>query len=160
MTRNRLTGADAAAALFDALPEAAKGELADKLGGIAQDVLRAQRLAVLKRTGKLSAALSIRLMIDRLKVRIGLLDMKGKNRPWYGIIVNFGRKAQTVAVTRRAPGQSRLRSKAASLVQRYSMRVSELPPHEFIAPPSATDDASIDSWLRDFWDNALRRAEA
>lgn len=115
MARNTdVQGLAEAYALFDQLPTAAHEEMAVELGVIARELSAAQHADVARDTGALDNALSYELLLDRLKVKVGLLrgardartfngrSFKAKSGgPFYGRFVERGRAAQTVLVTRR-----------------------------------------------------------
>lgn len=111
---NKVEGLAETYSLFDQLPQAAEDELAVELAIIGREILTAQHADVAKDTGALDAALSLQLLLERLKIRVGLLiggrgagkinGRRDKGRaggPFYGRFVEFGRSAQTVLVTRR-----------------------------------------------------------
>lgn len=98
--------------LFDQLPQAAEDELAVEMAILGREILAAQHADVAKDTGALGAALSLQLLLDRLKIRVGLIGRDARKvngrtykartgGPFYGRFVEFGRSEQTVVVTRR-----------------------------------------------------------
>lgn len=98
--------------LLDQMPHAAQDELAVEMAILGREILAAQQADVAKDTGKLSAALSLQLLLERLKIRVGLIGQAARTfngrsykartgGPFYGRFVEFGRAAQTVLVTRR-----------------------------------------------------------
>lgn len=98
--------------LLDHLPQAAEDELAVEMAILGREILAAQQADVAKDTGKLSSALTLQLLLDRLKIRVGLIGQAARTfnggsykaktgGPFYGRFVEFGRAAQTVVVTRR-----------------------------------------------------------
>lgn len=100
--------------LLDRLPSAAHEELAVELAVMARELSAAQHQDVAKDTGELDRALSHQLLLDRLKIKVGLLrgaraggTFNGRQRkavaggPFYGRMVEGGVAAQTVLVTRR-----------------------------------------------------------
>ncbi len=114
MARSPVQGLAEAYSLFDRLPSAAHEEMAVELAIIARELSAAQHQDVAKATGALEAALSYQLLLERLAVKVGLLQgarsagsFNGRQRkalaggPYYGRFVEFGRLAQTVLVTRR-----------------------------------------------------------
>lgn len=101
MTGERVRGLAEANSLLGALPAAARHELADEIGRIGRDVLAAQQRDVARDSGELQAGLSLQLLTDELRVRVGLLNTRpGRSKLYYGRFVENGRRAQTVLVTR------------------------------------------------------------
>ena len=190
----RLTGLDEALAFFAAVPTASQKEMVVELAIVGRELLGAQHHDVAKDTGELDAALSMHVIADGLKVRIGLLrgardartfnGRKYKARsggPFYGRIVEEGRHAQTVLVTRRVKKRringngstskrvvtylgDRKRKRPASspnagtyVGDPYKLRVKARAAHPFIAQPVLMEAAYLH--LADFWANALTRLE-
>lgn len=155
-------------ALFGELPTAARFELADLLGRLGRDILAREQALAAKATGALAAGLSSQLLTEQLRVRVGLLGLKRRSGKknlgdlFYGIIVNYGRKAQTVLVNRRRAGSSKLlrnrRKRVEDLLKTYSMRVTALAPRPFVDGPSVDVDSIATQRLADFWSKALTRA--
>lgn len=146
--------------LFDQLPGAAEQELAVEMAAIGRELLAAQRADVPKATGKLEAALTLQLLLSRLKVRVGLIGIGGRaflGRAFYGRFVEFGRRAQTVIVTRRLKRNGRKgRSKTG---KPYKLRVNPKPgARPFVEQPFLAEVA--DAHLSDFWADALARIGA
>jgi hypothetical protein len=166
-------------AFFAALPQAAREELTVTLGEIGRDVLEIQQSAVPVYTGParkdveaglLKRSLTVAEAIESLRVRIGFPALqKGRSRLFYAIIQHYGRKAQTVQVTRgdnRQRGKWRVRMQdGRALAYRptparsYSMRVRAMAGTPFVHVEERAD-AAIDRRLADFWDKVTGRAEA
>jgi len=178
--------------LMDQLPTAAHEELAVELAVMARELSAAQHQDVAKATGALDAALSYQLLLDRLQIKVGLLrgareggSFNGRQRkavaggPFYGRIVEFGRKAQTVVVTRRikkrrirgngrngttrrviyGAASTRLRrrgpNKGTPIGSPYKLRVKARSAHPFVAQPLLQQVA--DNHLSEFWAGAFAR---
>lgn len=187
-------GVAEAYSLFDRLPSAAEQELGVEMVAIGREVLAAQKADVAKETGALEGALSLQAILSRLKVRIGLLKgareaykFNGRVRraiqggPFYGRFVEFGRRAQTVLVTRRIRAanrrlagnnrkgnnrrvlftgdKTRLRrrgpNKGTPVGSAYKIRVKAMAARPFVAQPLLADAA--DAHLSEFWAKALER---
>lgn len=182
--------------LLDHLPTAAHEELAVEMGVIARELSAAQRADVAKDTGALEAALTYQLELERLKVKVGLLSgargartFNGRSfkarpgGPFYGRIVEGGRAAQTVLVTRRIKkrkikGNGRNGNKRRVILTTpkrrlrrssspnagtfvgdpYRLRVKAKAARPFVAQPLLVEVA--ESHLSDFWANALARLGA
>lgn len=183
-----MRGLAEANALFNSLPPAAAHELADVIGRISRDVSAAQQEAVAKKTGHLRGGLTVQLLTERLRARVGLLGIGGGRRSkgvlgnrYYGRFVNFGRAEQTVLVTRRlkrrikgngrngtkrrviyAGGSNRLRrrgpNRGTPIGSAYKMRVKGKAAREFVHLPQAQEVAA--QRLADFWSRALPAAGA
>jgi hypothetical protein len=140
-------------------------------------MLAAQHAAAPQATGALDAALSLQLVLDRLRVRVGLLlggrDAKRVNGrsfkaraggPWYGRIVEFGRRAQTVLVTRHLTVLAKRGNNRNGDTRRtifagkpYSLRVKAMAPRPFVRLPLLEEVAT--SVVADFWAKTLAKAE-
>lgn len=175
---------------IQALPNAARYEFADMLGRLGRDILAVQRGRVPRATGALAAGLSSQLLVDDalLRLRVGLLGTEATSKSakrraakagggdprnlgdvFYGRFVEFGRKAQTVAVERRRRVNGALRTEAGSrgrrkrvedIVKTYTMRVSALAPRPFVNVPDGAVDALVDRRTGDFWERTLSRSAA
>jgi hypothetical protein len=167
---SRVQGLAEAYSLLDAVPEAAREELAVELAIIArEDILPEQRRLVAKDTGHLESGLGIQLDLERLRVRVGLFGIGSTRRGshddgrYYGRFVNFGRKAQTVRVERRRRVKGRLRAsrgrkRAEDIAARYKLRVKAAAARPFIQVPGA--EASALKRLETFWAAVLARSGA
>lgn len=165
MVTERVQGLAEQLALFDALPDAAKDELGLLIGGFALDVLGDQRQFVPERTGALARGLSAQSQLEQLRAKIGLLGLvKGQGKLWYGRVVQFGRRAQVVLVSRRRVGASKRlrggRKRAEDIAATYSLRVSPLTARNFIYVDTGEQDAQLVNRLADFWSKSLTRAGA
>lgn len=185
-----LQGLAEAFSTLDAIPQAAREQLEDLLSDIADDELAAQRAAVPTETGKLKRGLGIDELLEKLRVRVGLLGTESNSRAagnsiidqlfanpgqrpsvprnlgdvYYGRFVELGRKAQTVLVTR----GTRASGKSASTRRRQAAGLSVRRPYKMrvraMAPRPFVHrpDAGLRSEQRiaDFWSGALDRAGA
>jgi hypothetical protein len=104
-----------------------------------------------------------------MRLQVGLIGKPINRRLFYGRIVQFGRKAQTVTVARRGvfaktiPLGGRMNKyKAVALKNRisgtYRMRVRAMAARPFVFSPRTELRAAINKRIRDFWEGALRRA--
>jgi len=163
MTRERVRGLADAFAMFEEIPRQADQELVVELAVIGRDVLAIQRQRVPVRTGRLDGALSLAVLVDGLRLRIGLLNQK--TAPFYGRIVEFGRRAQTVLVQRRRRVDGRLRvlhrrKRAEDIAASYKLHVSARAPRPFVDPPDLDLVAVATERLANFWSNVLSRSGA
>jgi hypothetical protein len=187
-----MVGLDSALAFFEAVPTAAEQEMVVELAIVGRELLGAQHHDVAKDTGALDAALSMQVLANGLKVRVGLLrgarsaktfnGRKFKARtggPFYGRIVEDGRRAQTVLVTRRVKkrringngstskravtylGAAKRKRPASSpnagtyVGDPYKLRVKARAAHPYVAQPVLMEAAELH--LADFWASALTR---
>ena len=162
----RVQGLAEAYAMFDGLPEAAREQMGVELAIIGRDFLALQQLRVPKDTGKLEAGLGVQLLLNQLRVRIGLNGLKkGQGDLFYGRILEFGRKAQTVLAKRRVSvtGKARLarqRGRANDLVQYYAKKIGAIAPRPFVLVSDPDIDAIAAQRLADFWGQVLDKAGA
>jgi hypothetical protein len=148
--------------LFGAIPEAAREQLGAELAAIGSDVLAAQKGDVAKRTGQLEQGLQLKLFLEQLRVRVGLLDLKGgRSRLFYGRIVESGRRARTVLVERRRRVGGRLRTNrgrkvAGDVASTYSLRVQPKAPRPFVHVDRP--GLRVEQRLADFWSRVTTAA--
>jgi hypothetical protein len=183
-----IRGLAEADAFLHGLPIAAAHELADLIGRVARDVSAAQQDAAPSETGHLRGGLTTQLLTERLRARVGLLGIKGGRGArtalgsrYYGRFVNFGRKAQTVLVTRRLKrrvkgngrngtkrrviyegASTRLRrrgpNRGTAIGSPYKMRVKPRAAREFVHLPAA--QAIAVQRIADYWSRVLPAAGA
>lgn len=143
--RSRLRGAGSFRRLLKQLPGAVHDELAELLDDAGSDYLAAMKADVPVRTGAVKGALRKQLLRKSLRLRVGLPPQVlrgGRIDLFYARIVEFGRKAQTVNVTRgdRAP---------------FRMRVRAMAPQPFVFKRRAALRQSLNTKIRTFWDRTL-----
>jgi hypothetical protein len=184
--QSRVDGLSGAIALLDqSIPEAARDELAVEMGILGREVLAAQRADVARDTGSTAQALTLQLLVERLKVRIGLIrgsSSRGSRNNFVGRLIEFGRKAQTVLVTRRVK-RRRIRGNGTESARRveylgakkrrrprsspnagsfigdpYKLRVRAQGARPFIAQPELQGAAELQ--LADYWAKVLTRTGA
>lgn len=165
MAASKVQGLAEANAFMGAIPVAARHEFADMAGKIGRDVLAAQKRDVAKRTGKLEAGLSLALLTEQLRVKVGLLGIKrGRSSLFYGILVETGRKAQTVLVTRRLKrkvrgnGRNGTKRPVSYEGKPYPMQVKALAARPFIHKDRP--EIRAEQRLADFWSQVVGRAES
>jgi len=147
---------------LDRLPDETRGRLAWLLAELGTEVSAAQKAALASKThgtGFLSGGLGVDVLLERLRVRIGLLALQAGRRSsrYYGRFVEFGRRAQTVRVIRgtsASPKSASVRRKHNQRVRgAYTLRVRAMAPREFIFLPDL--EARADRRLADFWSEIL-----
>jgi hypothetical protein len=182
MAEDGLRGLSGTINLFDRLPQAAREELGVELVLLGREGLAAQRAATPDDTGQLKAGLSLQAVLADLKVRIGLIGQAAKSRGalrraakvkgatpqnfgdlFYGRIVYFGRKAQTVLVQRRRRVGGVLRTqnrrkRAEDIVKTYSMKVQARSGVPYIDAPGRDFDQTAAGQLAEYWSRTLNRA--
>lgn len=179
MQHSRLEGTEILLRRFDQISDAARDQLGVELAIIGRELRDRQRAAAPEDTGALRGGLSVWLMLEQLRVRVGVLGQRNRRSGkrsygdlFYGRIVEFGRKAQTVIVQRRrrvkvdiGDGKqkailrtSRRRKLAADIAATYSLKVKARAPHPFIFVEGAQESAT--QRLVNFWDQTLSRVGA
>lgn len=176
MQYSRLQGVEMLQRQFDQIPAAAQEQLGVELAIIGREIRDRQRALAPEDTGALRQGLSVQLLLEQLKVRVGIMNQRGsrrgKNNLFYGRIIEFGRRAQTVTVQRRRRvtvtdgdgGQRRIlrtvrrRKAAADIVSTYKMKVKARAPHPFINIPDVQETAV--QRLADLWGSTLAKAGA
>lgn len=163
MTKH-LEGLVEADAMLGRIPQAAREELAVETGIIGHDLLEMQRADAPFLTGNLRSGLSLAVILEQLRAKVGLLRMKQGRSSWfYGRIIEFGRAAQTVTVTRRLKrrivGNGKTsRRRAIYEGKPYKMKVKAMAPRPFVLKPRP--DLAADRRLADYWSKVLARAGA
>ncbi|WP_242140867.1 hypothetical protein [Sphingomonas sp. TREG-RG-20F-R18-01] len=166
MPSERLQGLADTFALFGALPDAAREQIGVEMAMIGRDYLALQQVRVPKETGALESGLSLQLLLDSLRVRVGLTNLTGYRWDlFYGRIVEFGRKAQTVLVQRRKAANGRLRTargrkRAEDIVASYTLNVKARAAAPFVMIDDADLDRIATQRLADFWSATLTKAGA
>lgn len=179
---NQVEGLAQTLDMFGVIPEAARDQLAVELGIIGYEVLRAQKRDVAKDTGELEAGLALKLYLDELRVRIGLLGLRARSRSaqrraqkqgrtaprsygglFYGVIVEKGRKAQVVNVIRGSGGSkarsARRRSEQGLPARKpYKMRVKALAPRPYVHKDRP--ELRAEQRLAAFWGEVLGKTGA
>jgi hypothetical protein len=117
--RRRVRGDRSFRRLIDKLPDSVRQMIVGQMRVTGTQVLAQQRSLAPFRTGAVKGALSMRILPNSLKLKVGILGKPLNRKLFYAHIIEFGRKAQTVQA-KRASGTS------------YAMRVSALPPRNFI----------------------------
>lgn len=122
MPRSSVKGAAALRRLFRRLPDAAREEIGNELVGIGARLLaRARGEAPVGRTGRLRAALNVKVAVKTLQLRLGLITKATQRKGFYGYILDQGRRAKTVQVKRRTK----------TGISTYAMRVKGIPRNRY-----------------------------
>lgn len=121
MARNRVKGAAKLRQRLRRMPDYVEGDVRDELESIGNRLLIRAKAEAPRRTGKLAAALQMKVLPRSLNLKLGLLT-KGKRRKFfYGYILDRGRRGQYVTVRRRT----------ASGTSVYAMRVRAIAPLQY-----------------------------
>jgi hypothetical protein len=115
--RSSIKGAQSLRRLLRQLPDAARAELGDSLTAIGGRLLGRAKAEAPVRSGVLRAALSVKVAVRTLQLRLGLVTKAAKRKAYYGYFLDAGRKAQTV----------RARRRTASGVSTYQMKIKAIP---------------------------------
>lgn len=131
---SRVKGARAFRQRLKKLPDAVSTEIVDVLNDGGQKIRAAMQARARRRTGQLAAGVKFKVLPKTLRLQVGLLGTpRGRAKLFYGFILDKGRKAQTVTVTRykrgaRAKDTGRFAlgsngQKSSHLVSVYQLRV-------------------------------------
>lgn len=147
--------------LLKRLPDSVAEEFRQQLDRTGKTMLQRARSRVPVRTGALKAGLSYKVLPKTLKLKVGLVGKPVNRRLWYGRIVEFGRKAQTVVVNRSGRATSfsghkwKRRALAAGVKGFYQLRVRAMQPRKFVY--SVTREQLYRPFQK-IWGKALHRA--
>lgn len=156
--------------LLKRLPESVAEEIRQQHHETGKILLARAHARVPVKTGKLKAGLSYKVTPKTLKLRFGLLGKRINRKLYYGRMVEFGRKAKTIIVTRKGTLQ---RARAAGLKVRanaykraalkagvggaYKLRVKAMRPRPFVY---VTPREQIYRPYQKIWGRAIHRAAA
>ena len=142
-----VSGAASLRRLLRKLPDASRQELGQELQRIGNRLLGRAKAETPVRTGRLRAALGVRVGVKTLQLRLGLITKANQRRRFYGYILAQGRAAKTVTI-RRGPRAG------------ATMRVSGIAPsrYEFVFGRRADFREQEVSRLRKVLDRVLMRA--
>jgi hypothetical protein len=140
------------------LPEAMREEMADAMVLAGRDITNAQRADAPVKTGRLRAGISYKVNQKTLKLRAGLLGKPINRRLFYGRIIEFGRKAQTVMVNRRIEAGSALVNRRRVAHPPYRLRVKARRGRPFIYRRRPELMNMINRRLKQFWTRVLSDA--
>lgn len=98
--RSSVKGAASLRRLLRRLPDSARKELGDEFVGIGQRLLGRAKAEAPVKSGRLRAALKVKVAIKSLALRLGLLTKRDKSRYFYGYILDQGRRAQRKMIRR------------------------------------------------------------
>lgn len=142
----KLQGVRSTRRLLRNIPDTARAEVVHVLQDAGPRIARVMQGRTPRRTGALQAGIKWKLTPKTLKLQIGLLGTKrGRAKLFYGYILNFGRKAQTVMI-KRGPRKG------------HPMNVSRIAPKHFVtgAMPDLRNTLRTD--LQGIWKRILTKA--
>ncbi len=163
--RRRVKGDRAFRQLLNRMPEAMREEAISLLDKVGDDIAAAQQAEAPSR--RIRAATGKRVYRATLRMRVGLVGRPINRRLFFARILEKGRKAQTVTVSRRGRAAiaafgrrlSRGRKVAADVVSVYQLRVRSMAARPFIYSARVRAlRASLGGRIEAFWNGALRRA--
>ena len=165
---SRVKGASAFRKRLKRLPDAVSAEIVTVLEEGGQKIRAAMQARARRRTGQLVAGVKYKVLPKTLRLQIGLLGTpKGRARLFYGFILDKGRKAQTVTVTRyrkgaRAKDKARFAlgssgQKSSNLVSVYQMRVRARKGDYFVSGRYGELRELINRRANHVFDRALKR---
>lgn len=151
--------------LLRGLPDAMKAEMADVLTKTrpAAEALVSGRLEATtkSRTGALRAGVKSKVFPKTLRLQVGFLGTKaGRAKLFYARILDLGRKAQTVTVTRRKVTNSPLVGGRRVGGNPYKMKVRAIAAKRFVTGGIGPLGRVINTKLNGVWDRAVRRVAA
>ncbi|SNS53247.1 hypothetical protein SAMN06295912_108120 [Sphingomonas laterariae] len=130
------------------LPDGARAEMVSLLHAVGDDELARMQRTVLVRTGFLRSGLAKRVYDRSLRLRVGFLTRKSNADRFYRWIIERGRKAQTVKVTRR---------KGVAQPVTYMLRVRALRENAFVFAGGGAARAARSDRMKRYWDDVLGR---
>jgi hypothetical protein len=145
--KRRIKGDRSFRKLLRRMPDTMRDEMVKALDDAGDMLLSEARSKVPVGTGKLQAGLSKKLLKGTLKLRVGLIGKARNRKLFYGRIVEFGRKAQTVNVTRRMKAGGRP----------YLMKVRAKAGRPFLYGNKDLRQR-IRGHLNDYWNRVLTKA--
>lgn len=165
---SKVKGARAFRKRLKQLPDAVSAEIVDVLEEGGQKMRAAMQARARRRTGQLSAGVKYKVLPKSLRLQVGLLGTKrGRAKLFYGFILDKGRAAQTVTVTRynrgaRAKDTARFRlgsngQKSAHLVSTYQLRVKARRGDYFVSGRYRELRDLINKRANHVFDRALKR---
>jgi hypothetical protein len=139
--RRRIKGDRAFIKLIKQMPEAVQSEVETLLRESGAEILTEQRSRVRRKTGALSQGLSMKVLPKSRRLQVGIIGKPLNRKLFYGRIIEFGRKGQTVRA-RKAGGKP------------YLMKIRGMAPSPFIY---SVNRESIYSRFRSLWDRVLKK---
>lgn len=144
------------------MPEAVSAEINEALDDTGRSIAAKMRSRAPMRRGALRAGLLHKVFPKTLKLQVGLLGTKaGRSKLFYARILDLGRKARSVQVSRfargaRASGAGFVSGgKKRGAVSSYTMNVKAIKPMRFVTGSYRDLREGLTRRLKDIWDRAL-----
>lgn len=144
MPKRYIRGDRAFKNLIKRLPETVKAEMIVELHVAGRAALTREKAAAPVKTGALSSALSMRVLPNTLKLKVGLIGKVVNKRLFYGHIIEFGRKASVKTVKR---GNSKA----------YQLPIKAIAARHFVYTQSKEE---LYAPFRALWEKALAKASS
>lgn len=161
--RRAVKGAAKVRRLMKRMPEAVQREMRVSLEAAGQLLGETIRARTPRRTGELSKGIRHKVFPTTLKMQVGLIGSKKiREGLFYGRILEFGRRAQTVRVTRgttvsKSYSARNKRAAGATLAKPYLLRVKAIAPMRFVTGPLVDLRAVINREIKDIWQRSLAK---
>lgn len=148
---------------------AMRAEMAKEMRGVGHDILAAMQANAPVATGKFKNSLSASLNERSLTLKIGLVGKPINREVFYARILEGGRKAQTIAVSRGFDAQkaaasrlegANMRLRVNSYRSTYLLHVRAFPPHRTVYARYTRLRVEFNQRLKGIWDRVLTRAAA
>lgn len=150
--RSQLQGSKSVRRLLKSIPDEMRLEMAHALEDVGPKLTRAMQANAPSRTGALRAGIKWKVLRRSLRLQVGLLGSKrGRAKLFYGYILNFNRKGQSV-FTRRKTNSGK--------VSTYTMRVKYRKGDHFVTGRYPDLRNMTTAKLRGIWDRVLTRVSA
>ncbi|MEH3107148.1 MAG: hypothetical protein PGN09_07660 [Sphingomonas fennica] len=143
--------------IFRGLPDTARNEMVRLLDEGGRAMVGAIRARTPRLRGRLQAGIRYQVYRASLRLRVGLIGVRSNSRLFYGRILDRGRRAQTVTVSRRKIARSTLVNGRRDAHRPYQLRVRALPARRFVSGRYPDLKARIGNSLRGYWDRVLRQ---
>jgi hypothetical protein len=150
--RRALKGVGRVRKMLRRLPDDVAIEINALLANAGQQGLVYARSQTPSRTGALRNALAVKLFPKSMRMRLGLIGKRQQRNFFYGHILDKGRKAKSVRVSRRTP---------SGAIINYVMRVSPISPARYDIVYGRAEQFIknlVNKPLADIYRKALRRA--
>lgn len=157
---SRVKGIISTRRLLRRVPDAVKQELAQVMTSAGPELTNLMRgRAPHGATGRLAEGLNWKFYASSLKLVVGFIGKRVNERLFYARILEFGRKAQTVSVSRRRRGAQKLtrNKRAEDIVAVYRLKVRPLQPRRFVYSKTGNVRAVMRRRLNGIWDRVLTK---
>lgn len=167
---SRIKGIISTRRLLKRVPDAIRDELASTIRAAGPELQNAIVARTPRgKTGRLVAGVSWKFYAATLRLVVGFVGRPTNRKLFYGRILEFGRRAQTVTVHRLSKkhrkqwvgrigaGTARGSAKPTDLGSTYRLRVKALQPRRFVYSPTTNLRVVMNRRLNGIWDRALKR---